>query len=106
MAITTQAPAATDSRIRPFRIDVPQADLDDLRARLKATRWPDKETVAGCTRFAPVSAPSADRSPPRRDSCLGGVGRECWSGGGSGTAGAGARAGRAGGVGRGGAGWA
>ncbi|MCU1421767.1 MAG: putative epoxide hydrolase, partial [Microbacteriaceae bacterium] len=25
----------------PFSIDVPQAELDDLRARLRATRWPD-----------------------------------------------------------------
>lgn len=31
--------------IRPFRVDVPQADLDDLRRRLVATRWPDGETV-------------------------------------------------------------
>jgi epoxide hydrolase len=28
--------------IRPFRIDVPQAELDDLRARLDRTRWPDE----------------------------------------------------------------
>ena len=28
--------------IRPFRIDIPQADLDDLRARLARTRWPDQ----------------------------------------------------------------
>jgi epoxide hydrolase len=27
--------------IRPFRIEVPQADVDDLRRRLAATRWPD-----------------------------------------------------------------
>ena len=33
--------------IRPFRIDVPQADLDDLRARLAATRWPDEAPGAG-----------------------------------------------------------
>jgi epoxide hydrolase len=26
--------------IRPFRIDVPDAVLDDLRARLTGTRWP------------------------------------------------------------------
>lgn len=31
--------------IRPFRVDVPQADLDDLRRRIAATRWPEKETV-------------------------------------------------------------
>src|SRR5216683_2926293 len=28
--------------VRPFRIDIPQADLDDLRARLDRTRWPDQ----------------------------------------------------------------
>jgi epoxide hydrolase len=28
------------SEIRPFRIDIPQADLDDLRERLGRTRWP------------------------------------------------------------------
>jgi pimeloyl-ACP methyl ester carboxylesterase len=32
--------------IKPFRIDVPEQDLVDLRRRLAATRWPDKETVA------------------------------------------------------------
>ena len=31
--------------IRPFTIETPQADLDDLRARIAATRWPEKETV-------------------------------------------------------------
>jgi pimeloyl-ACP methyl ester carboxylesterase len=37
--------AASSDSIRPFKIDVPQADLVDLRRRLAATRWPDKETV-------------------------------------------------------------
>src|SRR3954452_2359753 len=36
----------TDETIRPFTIDVPQADLDDLRRRVEATRWPSKELVA------------------------------------------------------------
>lgn len=31
--------------VRPFRVDVPQADVNDLRARLARTRWPDPETV-------------------------------------------------------------
>jgi len=31
--------------IRPFTIDVPESDLEDLRARIAATRWPEKETV-------------------------------------------------------------
>src|SRR5262245_28416647 len=36
----------TQPAIRPFRVDIPQEALDDLRRRLVATRWPDKETVA------------------------------------------------------------
>ena len=36
----------TASEIRPFQVEVPQADLDDLRQRLAATRWPSKELVA------------------------------------------------------------
>jgi microsomal epoxide hydrolase len=31
-----------DTKIRPFRVDVPQADIDDLRERLARTRWPDE----------------------------------------------------------------
>jgi len=37
--------AAGGTEIRPFRVNVPEADLVDLRRRLAATRWPDKETV-------------------------------------------------------------
>jgi pimeloyl-ACP methyl ester carboxylesterase len=37
---------ATDPTIRPFTVNVPQSELDDLRRRIAATRWPDKETVA------------------------------------------------------------
>ena len=33
------------SAVRPFRINVPEAELVDLRRRLAATRWPDRETV-------------------------------------------------------------
>jgi microsomal epoxide hydrolase len=32
----------SDSEIRPFHIDVPQAQLDDLHERLARTRWPDE----------------------------------------------------------------
>jgi pimeloyl-ACP methyl ester carboxylesterase len=31
--------------VRPFRIDVPEEDLDDLRRRITETRWPERETV-------------------------------------------------------------
>ncbi|MFN6498635.1 MAG: epoxide hydrolase family protein [Nostoc sp. DedQUE01] len=41
---TAQRSAA--DAIRPFRVHVPQEALVDLRRRIAATRWPDKETVA------------------------------------------------------------
>jgi pimeloyl-ACP methyl ester carboxylesterase len=31
-----------DPTIQPFRVDIPQADLDDLKARLSRARWPDQ----------------------------------------------------------------
>jgi pimeloyl-ACP methyl ester carboxylesterase len=37
--------AATDTAIRPFRVDIPEAAIVDLRRRIAATRWPDRETV-------------------------------------------------------------
>lgn len=41
------SPAVSDdTSIRPFKVQVPQAALDDLGRRIEATRWPDKETVA------------------------------------------------------------
>ena len=35
--------------IRPFRFDVPEKDLDDLRQRITGMRWPDRETVVDRT---------------------------------------------------------
>jgi pimeloyl-ACP methyl ester carboxylesterase len=37
----------TSAQIEPFRIDIPRRDLDDLGARLAATRWPDEVAGAG-----------------------------------------------------------
>ncbi len=41
--------------IRPFRIDIPQADLDDLHGRLARTRWPAQLPGEDWSRGAPVS---------------------------------------------------
>ena len=41
--------------IIPFRIDVPDADLADLRDRLRRTRWPDRETVGDWSQGAPLA---------------------------------------------------
>jgi pimeloyl-ACP methyl ester carboxylesterase len=37
--------AAEDTTIRPFRVDIPDEALDDLRRRIAATRWPSMELV-------------------------------------------------------------
>src|SRR3954454_16695312 len=44
MTVTTETPADAVA-IRPFTIEVPEKDLDDLRVRIAATLWPEKETV-------------------------------------------------------------
>ena len=44
--MTRSADLSTETPIRPFRIDVPEEDLVDLRRRIAATQWPEKETVA------------------------------------------------------------
>src|ERR671912_62791 len=40
-----EAPVTTETTIRPFRVDVPEEDLDDLRRRIAAASWPSKELV-------------------------------------------------------------
>ncbi|WP_283807666.1 epoxide hydrolase family protein [Bradyrhizobium sp. LTSPM299] len=42
---TQPASAAKDDAIRPFRVNIPNDELVDLRKRVMATRWPDKETI-------------------------------------------------------------
>jgi pimeloyl-ACP methyl ester carboxylesterase len=44
----------TNTEIRPFRIDIPQADLDDLNRRLAATRWPDELPGVGWNYGVPL----------------------------------------------------
>jgi pimeloyl-ACP methyl ester carboxylesterase len=51
----TSPTALADDAIRPFHIDVPQADLDDLRSRVNRTRWPDRETVFDQSQGVPLA---------------------------------------------------
>ena len=44
--IASAASTADSNAIRPFHVNIPQKEIDDLRKRILATRWPDKETVA------------------------------------------------------------
>ena len=54
-----QAPAtrqaAEDASIRPFTVHVPEAKLQDLRRRIAATQWPEKETVADDSQGVPLA---------------------------------------------------
>ena len=44
---TQRSSEAVDKKaIRPFRAHFPEADLTELRRRISATRWPERETVA------------------------------------------------------------
>ncbi|MGH2529494.1 MAG: epoxide hydrolase N-terminal domain-containing protein, partial [Actinomycetota bacterium] len=43
----TAATNRSDAGIRPFRIEIPEAALDDLRDRLARTRWPDELPSVG-----------------------------------------------------------
>src|SRR5919108_1127720 len=45
----------SETSIRPFRIEIPQADLDDLRNRLARTRWPDELPGVGWSYGVPLS---------------------------------------------------
>ena len=43
-AIAAQVP--DENAIHPFRVTVPEAELVDLRRRIQATRWPERETIS------------------------------------------------------------
>jgi len=52
--VTRDSADQQDERILPFRIEVPQSDLDDLRERLARTRWSTQIRDTGWTRGVPV----------------------------------------------------
>jgi pimeloyl-ACP methyl ester carboxylesterase len=56
-SITAAAPASSGdaTAIRPLRIHVPEAQLTDLRHRIRATRWPEQETVADGSQGVPLA---------------------------------------------------
>jgi pimeloyl-ACP methyl ester carboxylesterase len=47
--------ASDDTSVRPFRANVPDEAITDLRRRLQTTRWPDKETVADSSQGAQLA---------------------------------------------------
>jgi pimeloyl-ACP methyl ester carboxylesterase len=49
------ATTASDGSIRPFRFRAPEDDLVELRRRIQATRWPDRETVGDRSQGVPLA---------------------------------------------------
>ena len=47
--------AETDVAVRPFHVDVPEEQLEDLRRRIAATNWPERETVADQSQGVPLA---------------------------------------------------
>jgi pimeloyl-ACP methyl ester carboxylesterase len=46
--------SAQTQQVRPFTIETSDADLEELRARVAATRWPEKETVTDQSQGVPI----------------------------------------------------
>src|SRR5262245_223574 len=52
--------AADNNAIRPFQVDVvPEAELAELRRRINATRWPERETVADASQGVQLATTQA-----------------------------------------------
>ncbi|MFG2460148.1 epoxide hydrolase family protein [Streptomyces sp. NPDC048523] len=51
----TSAPTEPTDPVRPFRLDIPQSDLDDLHDRLDRTRWPDDLSATGWAYGVPAA---------------------------------------------------
>jgi pimeloyl-ACP methyl ester carboxylesterase len=49
MTATTSTQASDKVAIRPFRVNVAEAELTELRRRIQATNWPERETVPDAT---------------------------------------------------------
>src|SRR5258708_40224987 len=53
-------PTATDkTAIRPFRVNFPEAELTELRRRINATKWPERETVTDASQRVQLATSQA-----------------------------------------------
>jgi pimeloyl-ACP methyl ester carboxylesterase len=55
MTKSAQQAASDTTAIRPFQVNVPDIELAELRRRINATRWPDRETVADDSQGVPLA---------------------------------------------------
>src|SRR5215469_11850428 len=59
MAQVAQQTGKDKAAIRPFQVNVPETELTELRRRIKATRWPDRETVADASQGVQLATTQA-----------------------------------------------
>jgi hypothetical protein len=43
-----------NTAVRPFNVNVPEADLTELRRRINATKWPERETVTDASAWPAI----------------------------------------------------
>jgi pimeloyl-ACP methyl ester carboxylesterase len=48
-------PMSNETEVRPFRVDMPEEGVADLRRRITATRWPERETVTDDSQGVPLA---------------------------------------------------
>jgi pimeloyl-ACP methyl ester carboxylesterase len=53
--VSEQEASEVTGEIQPFRTDIAEQELDDLRARLRRTRWPERETVGDWSQGVPLA---------------------------------------------------
>jgi pimeloyl-ACP methyl ester carboxylesterase len=56
MTTTAHVADSPATAIRPFHVNVPEAELTDLRRRINATKWPERETVTDATQGVQLPA--------------------------------------------------
>jgi hypothetical protein len=61
-ASTDDVIVVSDTSVRPFHVDVPDEALEDLRRRIAATQWPEKETVADQSQGVPLAMMQSSRA--------------------------------------------
>jgi hypothetical protein len=54
-ATAPQNETAQTAAIRPFQVSFPEEELVDLQRRVKATRWPERETVRDDSQGVPLA---------------------------------------------------
>jgi Epoxide hydrolase N terminus len=55
VSVISLLPTKLRDAVRPFRVNVPEEALVDLRRRVAATRWPDRETVTDQSQGVPLA---------------------------------------------------